>query len=96
MVVFLTNKFLELIPNNDDTLIIEKAVELVDDCHLVVDGKTIEFDYLIAYDQSFIEKHHLPFVMDGKNIITNWVGQSSIENIYIGNFQKAIEDLFEN
>lgn len=96
MIAILTNKLTDLIPNREDIIIINSSVELVDDYHLKWNDNIIEFDYLIAFDQTFVQESNLPFVKDGQQIITNWVGQTSIENIYIGNFELAIDDLFNN
>lgn len=96
MIAILTNKLTNLIPTRDDVIIINSSVELIDDYHLKWNNNIVEFDYLIAFDQSFIQENNLPFVKDGKQIITNWVGQTSIEHIYIGNFELAIDDLFNN
>lgn len=96
MIAILTNQLTNFIPTRDDVIIINSPVELIDDYHLKWNNKLIEFDYLIAYDQSYILENNLPFVKDGKQIITNWVGQTSIEHIYIGNFELAIDDLFNN
>lgn len=97
MIVILANKELNIIPRNENILVLNVPIELLDDYHLKFNNQIIEFDYLIAYDQSFIlETKPLPFVKDGDVIITNWVGQSSIEHIYIGNFRLAIDDLFNN
>lgn len=96
MIAILTNKLTDLIPNREDIIIINSSVELVDDYHLKWNDNIIEFDYLIAFDQTFVQESNLPFVKDGQQIITNWVGQTSIEHIYIGNFELAIDDLFNN
>ena len=79
-----------------DYLIINNPVKLIDDYHLEYDNHVLEFDYLIVEDNSFIISENLDFVKDGNLIITNWVGQTSIEHIYIGNFDKAIDDLLNN
>ncbi len=96
MIAILTNKLINLIPTRNDIIIIDSPVELIDDYHLKWNNNILEFDYLIAFDQSFIQKSNLPFVKDGNQIIINWVGQTSIEHIYIGNFELAIDDLFNN
>ncbi len=96
MIIILTNQSLDLIPNHLEVKIINEPVLLIDDLHLSYNNEIMEFDYLVAYDESFILDNNLPFVKDGNIIITNWVGQTSIENIYIGNFEKAIDDLLNN
>ena len=74
---------------------VNEKVKLIDDYHLECNNQVYEFDYLLIENQSFIIEENLPFVKDGKVIITNWVGQTSIEHIYIGNFDKAIDDLLD-
>ncbi len=95
MIIFLTNNTLQL-TEEFDYLLINEPVKLLDDYHLEYNNQVIEFDYLIIEDQSFIISENLPFIKDGSLIITNWVGQTSIEHIYIGNFDKAIDDLLNN
>lgn len=94
MIILVTNKTnVEL---DTEHLVINSPIKLIDDCHLEYDNTKIEFDYLIVEDSTFILEENLDFVKDGNLIITNWVGQTSIEHIYIGNFDKAIDDLLNN
>ena len=94
MIILVTNKTnIEL---DVDYLILNSNIKLLDDYHLECNNKTYEFDYLVMEDDSYILEENLDFVKDGKVIITNWVGQTSIEHIYIGNFDKAIDDLLNN
>ena len=59
--------------------------------------QNIEFDYLLAEDQSYLTNYQdLPFIIDNGVILTNWVGQTTIENIYVGNLDKALDELFNN
>lgn len=91
MIILVTNKTnIEL---ETEYLLINSPIKLLDDYHLECNNKIYEFDYLIMEDDSYILEENLDFVKDGNLIITNWVGQTSIEHIYIGNFDKAIDDL---
>ncbi len=94
MIILLTEK--TNISLNTEYLVLNEKVKLLDDYHLECNNITYEFDYLIMEDQSSILEENLSFVKDGNVIITNWVGQTSIEHIYIGNFDKAIDDLLNN
>ncbi len=95
MIILLTKHAFKPLPQEVDILVFDHLVTLVDDTHIADNGQIYEFDYLIAYDQTFITiLPNIPFVKDGNVIITNWVGQTSIENIYIGNFDKALDDLW--
>lgn len=95
MIIFLTNNHLEL-TEELEYLIIKTPVKLIDEYHLEYNNQILEFDYLIVENPSFITEENLSFIKDDDTIITNWVGQTSIEHIYIGNFDKAIDDLLNN
>lgn len=96
-IVILTNNQIDNLPKYDDFIIIKEPIKLIDDYHLEYQNKIIEFDYLLAENQSYlINFKALPFIIDNGIILTNWVGQSTIENIYVGNLDKAIDELFSN
>jgi hypothetical protein len=94
MIILLTEK--TNISLDTEYLVLNNKVKLIDDYHLECNNQIYEFDYLILENQSFIMEEDLSFIKDGNIIITNWVGQTSIEHIYIGNFDKAIDDLLNN
>lgn len=94
MIILLTEKTDILL--DTEYLVLNEKVKLLDDYHLECNNQVYEFDYLIMENDSYILEENLPFVKDGKVIITNWVGQTSIEHIYIGNFNKALDDLLNN
>lgn len=94
MIILLTEK--TNISLDTEYLVLNNKVKLIDDYHLECNNQIYEFDYLIMENQSFIMEEDLSFIKDGNIIITNWVGQTSIEHIYIGNFDKAIDDLLNN
>ena len=96
-IVILSNKTFNNLPDYDDITIISKPIKLIDEFHLECDNNIIEFDYLLVENQSYLLNYHiLPFMIDENIIITNWSGQTTIEHIYIGNLENAIEELFSN
>ena len=96
-IIILTNKTINNLPDYEDLIIINKPIKLLDEFHLEYDNKIIEFDYLLAEDQSYLTNYQdLPFIIDNGVILTNWVGQTTIENIYVGNLDKALDELFNN
>lgn len=94
-IIILTNKTINNLPNYEDLIVINKPIKLVDEFHLEYNNKIIEFDYLLVENQSFLTNYNiLPFMLDDDVIITNWSGQTTIEHIYIGNLENAIDELF--
>ena len=96
-IIVLTNNELNNLPVDNDIKVINEPVKLIDDYHLEYQNEIIEFDYLLAEDQSYlINYQELPFIIDNGIILTNWVGQTTIENIYVCNLNKALDELFNN
>lgn len=96
-IIVLTNNKPNNLPVDNNIKVINEPVKLIDDYHLEYQNEVIEFDYLLAEDQSYLTNYQdLPFIIDNGVILTNWVGQTTIENIYVGNLDKALDELFSN
>lgn len=92
MVIILSNTF----QNNqifDEMLIINKTVSFIDDFHIKYDNQTIEFDYLICDDINLLKDFEKTNILIDDEPVCNFFGQTSLEHIYIGDLDTAIDHL---
>ena len=95
MILIITNQKLNI--QNDDIKIINTKVEMLSDYELKIESETISFDYLIIEDLSLVTNLNKTGILIDEDIpVVNWVGQTSLDNIYYGDYQTALEDLYEN
>ena len=92
MVIILSNTF----QNNqifDEMLIINKTVSFIDDFHIKYNNQTIEFDYLICDDINLLKDFEKTNILIDDEPVCNFFGQTSLEHIYIGDLDTAIDHL---
>ena len=94
MIIIISNKDYKL--NNEDIKIINTNVELVSDYELKLNSELIQFDYLIIDDLSLIKNiENGRMLIDDVIPVTNWYGETSVDSIFYGNVNKALEFLLE-
>lgn len=68
---------------NVDYLLLHDNFTFLDDCHIKVNNKVIEFCYLIYSNLINVTYPTTSFIISENDIpLTNWIYQTSIENIY--------------
>ena len=77
----------------DDMMIINENVKLTDDYHIIYNNQIIEFDYLLCDDLSLLNGFENTHVLLDDEPFTNCFGQTSTENIYIGDLEVSIDHL---
>lgn len=77
----------------DNMMIINSSVVLIDDYHISFNNQIIEFDYLLCDNLSLITGFENTHVLMDDEPVRNCFGQTSIENIYIGNLEVSIDHL---
>ena len=91
MIIILTKKELKI----KDGLIINSLVTMIDDYHLILNVKFIEFDYLIIEDLTLVtDLAKTKILIDDDTVVTNFFGQTSIEHIYVGDIDNALDHLY--
>ena len=85
---------------NDDILVIKDKVILEDDMHIICNGITYNFDYLIFTNLLDITNFRSTNILHENEIpVTNYFYQTTYENIYYTesiNIDKALENIYES
>ena len=92
MIIIVTKKNYQ--PEKKDITVISDIVELVSDYQLLYNNKKMSFDYLIIEDLSLcsgLDKTGM--LLDEGIPVTNYVFATSLDNIYYGDIDIALEDL---
>ena len=96
-IIILSNSYTT---NEENILVLNSAVTLVDDMHILVDDTTYSFDYLVFTDVSKILNFKSTNILHEDGIpVTNFFHQTTYENIYYpvnGNIDEAIENIKED
>lgn len=94
MIIIISNKTIDF--NKEDILVINSNVQLISDYELKYNDNLIQFDYLIIDDLSKISNiENGKMLLDDGIPVTNWYGETSVESIFYGDINKALNFLFE-
>lgn len=91
MIIIITKKTIKF----NDTYVINEPITLLDDYHLTYKDRIIDFDYLIIEDLTLVNDiEKTKVLMDEQIPVTNFFGQTSIEHIYVGDIDNALDHLY--
>ena len=89
MIIIITKKEI----NIKDTIHINDCVEMIDEYTLLYNNETILFDYLICDDFTLLKNLHKTNILMDDEPVTNFYQQTSLEHIYIGHIDIALDHL---
>ena len=92
MIVIISTKNMNL--NQDDILLINSKVEIIDDTKLKYQDQLINYDYLLIEDMSLVSGlTSINILLDEGIPVTNWYGETTIDNIYYGPLPQTLDAL---
>ena len=93
MIIIVTKKNYE--PKVSDCLVLNHEVWLMSDYALKSGDTTYDFDYLIIEDLSLCHDLDKTGILLDEGIpVTNFMMATSLDNIYYGDIETALDDLF--
>lgn len=90
MIVIITKQQLVL----KDITIINDEIEMIDDYSFYYNNTIINFDYLICDDFKMLKNIEKTKMIIDEEPVTNFFQQTSLEHIYIGNIEIALDHLY--
>lgn len=93
LLIFTKNKL--QLSSNYDHLILSDDFTFIDESHILVNDKTLEFTYLIYSNEFSVNYPTNSFILMEDNIpVTNFLHQTTLENIYYIN-NDSVESILE-